>query len=210
MGTPGRVLAVDTWTTMTPVIDYTANSLPDGSGTDLTADLSVSTAPATDTAAAREIIIGNTGLATMTITRLQARGTPLSDDGTTTVMLKDQASIDDYDPQPYTVPAQFIANVTDALGYARFLLRLVKDPQTRAPIEFEASGHIAEVLDLDISYRVQLILDGTHAEYFVEFISHSLEKGQRHDVGFNLSPVLPYGETFVFGQSAFGTGVFGL
>ena len=190
-------VGVDAWTTMVATTDYTANSQANGMGTDLTSSLTVTTIAATDTAISRRITVKNTGTTTLIITHLQTRGTPLSEAEPTVVEVRDQFSIDDYGEQTYLAPAQYISTVADAESYGGFLLSLVKEPQTRARVTFEASSFQAEAQAIDLSNRVRLMLNGREEEHFVEAISHEILRGERHLVGLLLSPAIPYGRIYI-------------
>ena len=136
-------------------------------------------------------------LVALIITRLQTRGTPLSEAESTVVEVQDQFSIDDYGEQTYLAPAQYISTVADAESYGGFLLSLVKEPQTRARVTFEASSFQAEAQAIDLSNRVRLMLNGREEEHFVEAISHEILRGERHLVGLLLSPAMPYGSIYI-------------
>ena len=143
---------------------------------------------------------GATATAVLTalyITRLQTRGTPLSEAEPTVVEVRDQFSIDDYGEQTYLAPAQYISTVADAESYGGFLLSLVKEPQTRARVTFEASSFQAEAQAIDLSNRVRLMLNGREEEHFVEAIAHEILRGERHLVGLLLSPAISYGSIYI-------------
>ena len=195
-------VGVDAWTAMVATTDYTANSQANGMGTDLTSSLTVTTVAATDTAISRRITVTNSGTTTLIITHLQTRGTPLSEAEPTVVEVRDQFSIDDYGEQTYLAPAQYISTIADAESYGGFLLSLVKEPQTRARVTFEASSFQAEAQAIDLSNRVRLMLNGREEEHFVEAISHEILRGERHLVGLLLSPATPYGSIYILDSAS--------
>ena len=194
---PYQAIGVETWTPMTVTTDYSGNSQEDGMGTDLTGDLVVATAAATDLSTTRKITVTNTSASSIFVT-LQTRGLPVYEREPNVIEVIDQPSIDEYDPRDYTVPSQFISSVSDALSYGGFLLGLLKVPLTRVLVAFEASEHLAEVIDLDLSDRVTLILGDTE-DYFVEGIGHRILRGGQHYVELLLSSSSIVGNVIVLG-----------
>ena len=205
---PRNVLAVEEWTDLAPVIDYTANSQADGMGTDLTPSLSVSVV---DTATSRAITLENIHATDdLVVTRLQTRGRSLTEGDDVTIQVLSQESIDELDGQKrtYPVPPQFISDLNEAKSYANFLLSLLKDPHTRATVVFEAAENMDIAAELDLSDRVVLEVSGGQTDMFVEAIAHRQPRGGRHRITLTLSPAEPYGQVIVLDRGpGLGTGI---
>ena len=206
-GSPTADLGVDRWTPMAANVDYTANSSPDGTGANLTTSLDVTTH---DTAVSRRIVVRNRASSDLVITRLQARGRPLSETEPTIVESRDDASIQEYKERTYLVPAQFISTIRDAQSYGTFLLSLLKGPQTRARLTVDVSGHLALARRLDLSDRVTLQLGGESDDMFIEGMNHRIRRGGRHIMELLLSPADPFGAVIIIGVGPpLGEGVLG-
>ena len=80
---------------------------------------------------------------------------------------------------------------------AGFLVRLLKDPQTRAKVTFEGARYEEAADSLDLSQRVTLRRRGVSEDMFVEGIEHSLSRGGRHYVSVLLSPAGSFGDVIV-------------
>ena len=211
VGSPGEALGVDTWTAMAATIDYTANSDADGTGTDMTSVLTVTTNAATDLATSRVITVKNDGTGDLALTKLQTRGTPLTETEPTIIIVEDQDSIDEYEDRDYLVPSQFISTIRDAQSYGGFLIALLKDPLTRITVEFEASDYLTQVMELDLSDRVNLAMNDSLNEYFVEGIGMTLYRGGRLIVELLLSPTDIMGAVYILGatEPLLGDGILG-
>ena len=199
------IVGVASWETLTPNTDYRGNANSGGTGTNRTSSLTVTT---TDAGNTRRIKIENGHSGLVYITRLQSRGTPLSEGQKITIEVRDQASIDEYGPRDYLVPAQFISSINDANSYGAFLSQLLKDPQTRAKVTFEGSRYEDAAESVDLSQRVTLRRNGVSADMFIEAIEDALDEGGRHAVSLLLSPAATYGDLLILGTGpGLGTGV---
>ena len=187
-------VGVSAWTDLAATTDYRAFENADGSGTNRTASLTVTETKAGNTL---RIEIENTHSGTVYVTLLQARGTPLQEGDKTLVEFRDQPSIDEYYPKDYLVPSQFISTLGDAQSYGSFLIRLLKDPQTRAKVTFEGSRYEEAADEIDLSDRVTFRRNGISQEMFVEAIEHRLDHGGQHSVGLTLSPADIFGDIIV-------------
>ena len=191
---PRNRVGVSAWTDMAAQTDYQANAAEDGSGADRTGSLVV-----TETKAGTDLRIevenGHSGQ--IYVTRLRARGLPLVQDQSTSIERRDPDSILEYQKRDYLVPSQFISTLLDAQSYAGFLIRLLKDPQTRAKVTFEGARYEEAADALDLSQRVTLRRRGVSEDMFVEGIEHSLSRGGRHYVQLLLSPAGSFGDVIV-------------
>ena len=205
---PRGHVGVRSWVTPAPTIDYTANSLADGTGTDLTSALSV---VVTDTSQRRRMVLMNTGSVTMYITRLQARGIPLIEVSSTDVEVRDEASIAIYEELEYVAPSQFLSTFFDVQIYATFLLRLLSVPRTRVKLVFDASDYLqAGNRPPDQSDRVAVSLSGVLEDMFIEGVNHKIRRGRQHNIELLLSPAAGTSGIIVLGEGPpIGTGLLG-
>ena len=166
-GSPSNHVAVHPWSDLDPGVDYSANDLPDGSGTDRTVDMGVSIVAKATTLT---ITVANTHATNdFVVTLLRARGIPLAQDEPAIVEERDQASIDLYKPRVYPAPSQFLGTVDAARSYATFTLRLLSTPRTRAEVSFDVTDYLeAGNSPPDMSDRVRLDLKGISRDMFVE------------------------------------------
>ena len=202
---PGQRVGVADWTDLAATTDYRANSNANGTGTNRTSSLTVTETKAGNTLRI-EVENGHSG--TVYLTRLQARGTPLIEGSTTSIPIKDDDSILKYKKRDYQVPSQFISTLADAQSYGGFLVRVLKDPQTRAKVTFEGSRYEEYADSVDLSQRVTLRRRGVSAEMFVEGVDDQLSEGGRHSVGLLLSPADVFGDVIVLGIGpGLGTGI---
>ena len=207
--TDSDVIGVETWETLTLGTDYTVNSVSDGSGIDRSADLSVTTVEHTTR---REIIMANASTTQLWVVGLQSRGQPIEEGDPLLLEFKDDASIDEYGPKDYAVPAQFISSVADANNYGELLLLQLKDPRVRTKVSFEASDYLQTVYDLELSTRLTLRQSTVEIEdMYVEAISHRIHQGMRHTVELTLAPVLAGSQNVIVLDAGpgLGTGTIG-
>ena len=201
-------LGVDAWDAMMATTDYLANEQEDGGGADLTSNLTVTTV---DTATSRKITLLNSGSTSAVITRLQTRGSALMEEAPTSIEYLDQASIDEYEPQDFLLSPQFISSIDDAISYGSYIISILKDPQTRATLVFEASEQMPLVHRIDLSTKVNLVIKEVVTEFFVEGIWHEIRRGLRHFVGLLLSPTGITGDVIVLddGRQHLDEGILG-
>ena len=111
LDTPPENIGVDAWTTLVANTDYTANTQADGLGTDRTADVGVTVDKAATTMDITPV--NSDATHTIFITLLQARGTPVTAIDPVTIEVRNQASIDDFGPREYLLPAPFLQDSRD-------------------------------------------------------------------------------------------------
>ena len=187
---------VAAWTTpLVSTTDYTANAVEDGTGTDMTSDLGVSTE---ERGSELQITLTNNhSTDALYVLTLAPRGQPLTEGQPLIVLEKDQDSIDDYGERDYLVASSYLGTYSDALDYARYILSLLAQPQQRAKLSFFADSNETLARTLNVGDRVSLIARGVATSMFVESIEHRLERGGIHMLTLLLSPADVYASTIV-------------
>ncbi len=203
---PAGSVGIDEWIPLAAGIDYTANALAVGTGTDRTGDVSIIVQ---DTASSRVMTVSNTSSTSLFITRLQTRGRVLTETAPIVVEERDGPSIREFQPRTYLAPAQFISTVEDAQSYALVLLDSLKSPPIRLDTTLEMSDHLVAAQSLDVSHKVTFVSKGRRDDMFVESVEHSIERGGRHHVTLLLGANTFVSNVFILGQSRLGEGALG-
>ena len=195
MRTPLAIgVAVQSWT-------------PLASGTDYTPQAGVTLTMTTEGNEAT-IRVENTGAATTM--DIQVRGTPVVRNAPIEITTPDQDSVDEHGPAAYPHATPWLSNPSEVADLHAYLLRIYSQPAERLTLTWEARPQTwAKATTLDVSHRVTVKRRGTTIGFFIESVRHRVPP-DFHFITYTLSPALRYGEIFVFGQSAFGAGVFGL
>ena len=200
---------VTSWTT--PLIsgtDYTANTVEDGTGTDMASSLGVST---TERGSELHLTLTNNHATdSLYVLTLAPRGQPLAEGQPLVVLEKDQDSIDAYGEQDYLAASSYLGTYADARDYARYILSLLSQPQRRATLSFFAQGNETLANTLNVGDRVSLIARGVPTSMFVESIAHRLKQGLVHTLTLLLSPAEVYASTIVLNHGpGLNTGILG-
>lgn len=192
-------VAVDAWTTPVATTDYTANSAADGSGSNLTASVSVA---ASKFANAMKITLTNGAAVPAFVTFLRARGTPVLAADPVAVLAEDSASKTAYGERAYPNPSEFTPSLDEARDWGDFHLSIYKDPQPRLEIAVPSSrstAYLDEVLTRDIGHRINLKATGTRTklgideDFFIEAVSHRVGPKGVLETTFDLSPASAWG-----------------
>ncbi len=173
---------------VTPVAttDYTANSTNDGSGTDVTADVSITIVDG-GSASAAYLQICNTGTATAYLqpgTRL--RGRPLFQEDTLLIEQRDDASIDAYGLYSLTFNLPYFVTVAEAEALADAILTARKTP--RGTVEALHLSHrvgLSQALSRTLFdvITVKEAHTGHDADYLIIAEAHEVDLGgARHHV----------------------------
>lgn len=172
--------------------DFLFNSAADGTGTDLTAQLTV---VATFSGNSVDFLVTNAGPADGYLTKLQARGLGLYSYETAISRAVEQASIDEFGERPYTLDMPYQADVGVAADAAAFVAAQNKVIVTRVDaLTVRANDDDAlmrQALTLEISDKVTVTESVTGLSgvaYFVNGVSLEVsEKGTIH-VSWILTP----------------------
>lgn len=173
---------------ITPVAstDYTANTNEDGSGTDKTANVSVTISGETATKC-DVTYTNNAGVVVWVQSGMQVRGTRITYYGESSETVEDVSSRGSYGLLSYTSP--FIAdNLQDAKGFAEYKVYSQKDPRgdvARVKIKpFRSSTLTLAACRRTIGDRVTLIDDqtGVNGDFFILGEIHHVRPGIMWDV----------------------------
>ncbi len=181
----GQPLGALTVIAPVPGHDYSASAAPDGSGTDLTAQVDVFLREAGAAAARLEI---RSRARQPVYLRLQVRGTPLLRGAALTVEAASAASAAFYGPGALALDLPELDSLAQARGIARFELARRRTPRGRA-LTLALDGARALALSLSDRVRVVEAQTGHAADYFIAAEAHEVDRGgSRHRVVWSLAP----------------------
>lgn len=206
-----NAVEVDAWTTPAATTDYTANTASNGTGTDKTSDISV-----TVTKSAQRMVISltNGGTSDIYLTKIQARGTAVTQNDPVFVRSIDSASKTTYGERKYSSNSPFFPNAREAQLWADYQVSIYESPVDIITMTFAAgtNANIEPALNLDISDRVTIVGTneanlGFSKDFFIESVSHFLTDGAfNHMVKWQLSPATGgYSNFWILGTSVLGT-----
>lgn len=202
----------------TPTV--TGNTASDGSGTNITSSLDVTT----EDSITRQVITITNNHATDTahLVTVEAYGRVVTEEDDLIVQEEDADSIAAYGVREYPHRGEYVPNIAEASSLGKFVLNLTKDLNPRLKVRFQATRnreHVKEAIERDLSDRVTVKATGrsqlgiSSEPAFVERMSHYVTGGgASHVVTLTLSTggvVGTGGDLFVFGTGVFGTEVFG-
>lgn len=180
-------------TVLAPVagIDFSANTQPDGSGTDYTARLSVTV----EEAGASSAVLAFRSSATVTLYVLagaQLRGTPLHRGDPAVVEQTDLASRNRYGPHRLRLDTPDLGTVEEAENMARFELTRRKDPRGHVrSLQISGTLHLTQMLTRTLFDRITVQETQTNhaADYFIIGEEHEVDlAGARHHARWLLEP----------------------
>ena len=217
-GTPNIDGVAIEWTTLVGGTDYIANSARDGSGTDMTSSLTLTVEYF---ALSLDIdLIENTSSQTIYLTKLQARGKVVTDEGDSEEFHYSEDSIANYGRRTYRFPAGFITDRQEAQGFIAVLLAQTAEAHPKVSLEVNANlsdGLLEKVLELEVSDRVTVIATdvshlGLDQDMYIETINHDITAPGIHRTRYVLSSALASGVENVIVLDVgpeLGTGVLG-
>ena len=174
-------------TTPVATTDYTANSSEDGSGTNITANISITM---TNYATTQKLVISNTGGVNGYLTLMQLRGTSITSDEYTYYETNDTDSITTYKQRELVVKTNWIQSINDAEDYANTITSLLAEPKkfprfvVRAKPQKQFAPDIFDIVSVDFQSK-QLTGD-----FRVGYIEHNwvITNGDIVDTTFYLEP----------------------
>lgn len=180
---------VDAWVTPVSTTDYTANSLANGTGTDMTSDIAITT---TKFAKTIKLSIKNNGSVPAYITLLKARGTWYDDKTKVTRKAEDTTSQTAYQKRTLELGGKYLDDTTQAEGLVRVALGKYKDPRKEIGMTVmnQDAATLAQILNLEISDRITVVntSTGLNADYFIDYMQHNIsEGGLMHTVTYRLA-----------------------
>ena len=203
--------SVNAWTTPAATTDYLTNTAQNGTGTNTTSSMVVANVKASKT---MEIKITNNHTTDVYLTKLQARGTPVTVSDRIKILAEDATSQTSYGLKEFPTGSmpQWLPSQEEANNWVRYHLNAHKDPTATVMINFSANQNSTSMdyaLSLDVSDRVTLVASnnaalGLSRDFFVEQIKHTINAGLLHSVRLQLSDTAGYSGFWVLGVSKLG------
>ena len=189
-----NAVSVNAWTTTATTTDMTANSASDGSGDNLTSDIGISV---TKTGERMKIQLTNNAAVLVYITKLQARGTPITESNVGRVLVQDSTSITAYGEREYSTPAKWLPNADEANDYCLYNINLYKDvtPRVVITVAGKDDAHMGHILARDLHDRITVTATnatrtnlGINGDFQIDKISHNI-RPMYHEVQWELTPI---------------------
>lgn len=203
---------VSAWTALAATTDYTANSLANGTGTNLTS--SVGLAEYNFAKSKKIVITNNHATSNMFITKLQNRGTEIYRLDPVSVRSEDSTSQSTYGQRTFSRSglAAWIPDTIAAQEWADFMLSLHKDPSPMLSISLTGQKSLyqaAEVLTRTLSDRIGIEADGRaglgfNEDFFVENYTYEITP-RRIQAAFQCSSAAAFSAYWTLGYSLLGT-----
>ena len=207
-----NAMEVNAWTTPAATTDYLLNTASDGTGTNLTGDVTV-----TQTKTGERMAVTLTNSATGSagyLTKLQARGTAVSTKNPCIVRAIDTTSQGIYGERKYVAQTKFIPTTSEAQDWCDYQMAIYGSPIEILTMTIPASaqGNIGQALSRDISDRITVTATadaalGVNADFLIESEQHSVtDGGSQHTATWKLSPASGgYSSFWVLGTGVLGT-----
>ena len=203
-----RDQAVAGWIEPVANTDYTANTQAGGGGTDRTGSVGIEFAGAGTSAM---LAVENEHASdTIHVTLLKTRGQLLAEEESIVLELRDEDSIADYGPRPYTVASELLSSVIEAQTYGQYILTLYGQPTRKAEVKTEVSDQLDYAGTLELSDRVEYVSRGIGTDMYIESIGHVLRPGFRHDMRITMSQAGLFDDVIILdGGPGLDTGILG-
>ena len=207
-GSGNTAKGVDAWTTTAATTDMTASAAA-GSGTELTGDVGISVSKSSET---MEIQLTNNGSVTLYITKLQARGTPITSNDPVTIKAEDSTSQTDFGKRTWPSKTKFIPTTTEAVDWADYNVGIYKDPTATLKLTYIANRDqtaLDEMITRNVSDRITVVANnnanlGINGDFFVEAVSHNISADRTHKVQYLISDAVQFSDFWVLNTSTLG------
>jgi len=185
----GQSVFVDAWTTPASTTDYTANSQSDGGGTDMTADVAITT---TKFAKTIKLSIKNNGAVPAFLTLLKARGTYYDDLTKVTRKAEDSTSQTTYQKRTLEIGGKYMSDADQAADLVNYSIGKYKNPRAELSMTImnQDITTLTQILSREISDRITVVNTklGVDADYFIDYMQHDISSGGLvHTVTYGLS-----------------------
>lgn len=175
--------------TVSPVAttDYTANTLANGTGTNLTANFTVTSFTTYGTSA--KIVLTNTGATAGYVTLLKVRGDAVAAPNAT-VLERDVSSGSAYGQKLLNLDLPWQQSIAGAADFAYWLASLFDDPRSFPTIQIEAREDLQFGYDLFDRINLAVAAKGIDSDYYIGKIEHhwQFETGQGVVTTWRLEP----------------------
>ena len=200
---------VNAWTTTAATTDVLLNAASDGTGTNLTSSLTIGVAKYAES---MEITLTNGSATDGFITKLQARGTPVTADDPLKIVEQDATSQTSFGKRTFPLEGPFIPSEQDARDYMKFLLSIHKDPMKMLSLTWDGNKddtHKTKARELDVSDRITVVASnrsglGINTDFFIEYMRHSMDMEGRYSVTYECSDATAYGGFWVLDVGKLG------
>ena len=208
-GSANTARAVDFWQNLTATTDYLANDAADGSGTNRTANITVTL---TKRAQSMDISLENGHSATVYITKLQAQGNAVTAKDNFDVSASDSTSQTTFGKRTYPHPGKFVPDAEEAQNWADFHVQAWKEPVPLLKLTLlgnRSTATLTDIMSREISDLVYVTATndaglGINEGFFVEAVHHQLDAQLNHRSTMTLSQSSGYAGFFVVGTSSLG------
>ncbi|MES2360073.1 MAG: hypothetical protein V4529_17160 [Gemmatimonadota bacterium] len=187
-------------------MDYSANSVQDGTGTDVTADFTIIV---TAVASNAEFAVTNGGASSSYLRTNKLRGRAIKDHGTLTASALDAPSIAANGIRPLRIDMPFEASFEVGQAAADYYLAkyLTSIANARTVmVHGTTSDRLTHILATDVSSRLQIVetMTGVANDYFVNGITLTVDADRWVSATYVLTPATdPFGGNyFILGTSA--------
>jgi len=183
---------VDEWVTPVATIDYKANSASDGSGTDMTSDIAITTSKF---AKAIKLSIKNNGSVPAYITLLKVRGTWYDDQTKVTRKASDSTSQDAYQKRTLNIGGEYMSDADQAQDLVNYAIGKYKEPRAELSMTVmnQDSTTLTQILSREISDRITVVNDdlGIDGDYFIDYMEHDISMGGKlHTATYRLADTI--------------------
>ena len=185
--TNGEIVPATIVTTPVATTDYTANSAADGSGTNRTANISITK---TTFATSAKLVISNTGLTDCYLTLMQLRGTAILSDDYTFAEDSDATSIQIYRQRELDVKTNWLQDIFSAQDYAETIVKLLAVPKQFPRFVVRAKPSKQFVPDLFDIVSTNFVSHNITGDFRVGYIEHNwvVRNGDIVDTTYYLEP----------------------
>ena len=179
---PGNYISVAGWS----MVDYEGNTAKDGTGTDITSDVS---AVKTSYGPRQKVVFSNANGSDAYLVTLRAHGVAVVEGDALPIKSEDATSQGKYRKRAYPYPPLWETSQADGQAKLDYVKSIYKDPRPR--LQFDVKGnydaaHLAEVQQRDVSDRIRVdasVADfglGIDAGMLVDHIAHQVDEARLH------------------------------
>lgn len=175
--------------------DYLANTLENGTGTNLTGSFAISMYPFSEVAKLR---ITNNSVSDAYLILLKLRGQPISAPDPVTVISDDLASQALYGVRRFTLDSTWVQSTNTALDFVNFLKTYLSSPRAFPVIQIEKRPELQFAVDLFDRVDTELTALGIDGTYQIGQIQHDwlIDNGQAVNTVLKLEPFPDIGDEY--------------
>jgi hypothetical protein len=179
---PGQYIGVDSW----GIVDYQANSERDGTGDDLTSDLSETTR--TEQGSRLIVVFHNAAAVQAHLVVLRAHGIAIVAGDRIPISASDSTSIAKYGRRPFPFAFNWITDQVDGQAKLDYVISEYKDPRARISFDVRANydlAHLTEVQTRREGDRIRVVAGAEFGlfldkEFIVDAVIHRIGADRIH------------------------------